>query len=188
MSLVARYRLQFLVAWLAMDGRVRARLSLRQLPAVVGLLASARAMEQALHPWLVAVLTRRERLAWTLRPPDQPEGLAARVQADALLQPFALWELRRWSTPWLRYLLEAELVRLVRLLEAPGLLMSRPGWQHWEVARWALATCLARISQLTCALEQRSSPRHTGPKYAGLCAALEVVWRRLTLANGQGAA
>lgn len=185
MSLVARYRLQFLVAWLAMDARVRSLLSPRQIPSVVGLLPLARAMEQALQPWLVAVLTRRERLAWTLHPPRLSAGLAAQVQADAQLQPFAAWELRRWPTAWLRYLLEAELVRLVRLLEAPGLLMSRPGWQHWEVARWALATCLARISQLTCALEQR---QRASPQYAGLRAALEVVWQRLTLADGQGAA
>ena len=101
------------------------------------------------------------------------------------LEPFPAWELRRWPAAWLRYLLEAELVRLVRLLEAPGLLMSRPGWEHWEVARWALATCLARISQLTYALEQRQRP---SPKYAGLRAALEMVWQRLTPANGQGAA
>jgi hypothetical protein len=182
--------LHLLVAWLAMDGRVRARLSPRQIPSTAGLLAPAWAMEQALHPWLVAVLTRRERLAWTLHPPRPIDGLAAQVQADAQLEPFAAWELRRWSSAWLRYLLEAELVRLVRLLEAPGLLMSRPGWQHWEVARWALATCLARISQLTRALENesRAAPRCAGPQYAGLRAALEVVWQRLTLANGQGAA
>jgi hypothetical protein len=185
MSLVSRYRLQFLVAWLAMDARVRVHLSPRQIPSVVGLLPLARVMEQALHPWLVAVLTRRERLAWTLHPPRLPEGLAAQVRADAQLEPFALWELRCWQTAWLRYLLEAELARLVRLLEAPGLVLSRPGWEHWEVARWALATCLARIGQLTCALENepRAASRYTGPKYAGLRAALEAAWQRLAVAE-----
>ena len=120
MSLVSKYRLQFLVAWLAMDGRVRVALSPRQLPAVVGLLAQARAMQQALHPWLVAVLTSRERLAWTLHPPRLPDGLAAHVQEALALEPFALRELVRWPAPWLRYLLEAELARLVWLLEGPA--------------------------------------------------------------------
>ncbi len=120
-----------------------------------------------------------------LHPPRSSDWLAAQMQADAQLEPFAAWELRRWSAAWPGYLLEAELVRLVRLLEAPGLLMTRPGWEYWEVARWALATCLARISQLTCALEQR---QRSSPRYAGLRAALEVVWQRLTLEDGQGAA
>ena len=72
MSLMSRYRLQFLIAWLAMDASVRAQVSPRQAPGVVGMLGQVRAMQQALHPWLVALLTRRERLAWTLRPPRQP--------------------------------------------------------------------------------------------------------------------
>ena len=185
MSLVSKYRLQFLIAWLAMDGRVRVALSPRQLPAVVGLLAQARAMQQALHPWLVAVLTRRERLAWTLHPPRLPDGLAEHVQDALALEPFALRDLRLWPAPWLRYLLEAELARLVWLLEAPSLLMERPGWEHWEVARWALATCLARISQLARALAER---QRSSPPCAGLNAALEAAWQRLTLDNRQGAA
>ena len=100
MSLISRYRLQFLIAWLAMDASVRAALSPRQLPAVLGLLGQARAMQRLLQPWLVAVLTRRERLAWTLRPPKLPDRLAAQVQADLELEPFDLWELRRWQTPY----------------------------------------------------------------------------------------
>ncbi|HLW03903.1 MAG TPA: hypothetical protein VKT82_34970 [Ktedonobacterales bacterium] len=181
MSLVSKYRLQFLITWLAMDASLRAALSPRQVPAVVGLLAQARAMQQALHPWLVAVLTRRERLAWTLHPPHLPDGLAAHVQDALKLELFDPRELRRWPTPWLGYLLEAELARLVWLLEAPTVLMARPGWERWEAARWALATCLARISQLARALAQwRSSP-----PCAGLNAALEATWQRLTVDNWQ---
>jgi hypothetical protein len=185
MSLVSRYRLQFLIAWLALDASARAACSPRQIPSVVGLLPQARAMLRLLHPWLVALLTMRERLAWTLHPPRLPDGLAARIQADAQLEAFDLWELRRWQTSWLHYLLEAELARLVWLLEAPCLLMSRPGWDRWEVARWALATCLARISQLAQALEQR---QRSDSAQAGLRAALEAVWQRLALASGQSAA
>lgn len=185
MSLVSRYRLQFLIAWLAMDARVRVALSPRQIPSVVGLLGQAQAMQQMLHPWLVAVLTRRERLAWTLHPPEQPESLAAQMQADAPLEAFDFWEMRRWQTPWLQYLLEAELARLVWLLEAPCVLMARPGWDRWEVARWALATCLARISQLARALEER---QRAAPASAGLNAALEVVWQRLAVGSGRSAA
>ncbi len=185
MSLVSRYRLQFLVAWLALDAGARARLSPRQIPSVVGLLDQARAMQRLLHPWLVAVLTRRERLSWTLHPPALRGRLAAQIQEDLKLEPFDFWELRRWQTPWLRYLLEAELARLVWLLEAPCLLMTRPGWDRWEMVRWALAACLARIGQLERALaeQQRSDVR-----YAGLNAALEVVWQRLTAASGPEAA
>lgn len=182
MSLVSRYRLQFLIAWLAMDARVRAALSPRQIPSVVGLLGQARAMQQMLHPWLVAVLTRRERLAWTLHPLGRPAALA---EEDVSLAAFDFWELRHWQTRWLQYLLEAELARLVWLLEAPCLLMSRPGWDRWEVARWALATCLARISQLARALEQR---QRSVSASVGLHAALEVVWQRLAAGSGRSAA
>jgi hypothetical protein len=186
MSLVAKYRLRFLVVWLAMDARVRAALLPRQMSAVVGLHAQARAMEQALHPWLVAVLTRRRRLAWTLHPPRLPDGLAEQVQQALALEPFDLRELARWPMPWLAYLLEAELARLVWLLEAPSLLMARPGWERWEVARWALATCLARISQLARAQARRQP---SSPPGAGLNAALEAAWQRLTTEdNRQGAA
>lgn len=185
MSIVSRYRLQFLVAWLAMDERVRVALSPRQVPAVVGLLGQARAMQQALMPWLVAVLTRRERLAWTLHPPRMRDGLAVQHRAEMRLEPFAAGELRRWQTAWLQYLLEAELARLVWLLEAPCLLMTRPGWDRWEVARWALAACLACISQLTKTLEAR---QHVSRGNAGLAAALEAAWQRLTLPIGQDAA
>ena len=76
-------------------------------------------------------------------------------------------------------------MRLVRLLEAPSLLLFRPGWERWEVARWALATCLARICQLARALEQQ---QRSAPAHAALQAALEGVWQRLALESGQGAA
>ncbi len=185
MSIVSRYRLQFLVAWLAMDAAVRLALSPRQIPSVVALLGQARAMQQALMPWLVALLTRRERLAWTLHPPRLRDGLTVQTQASLKLEPFTAAELRRWSTGWLRYLLEAELARLVWLLEAPCLLMTRPGWDRWEVARWALAACLARISQLAQALAQRE---RASSARAGLAAALEAVWQRLTQADDQSAA
>ena len=185
MSLMSRYRLQFLIAWLAMDASVRAELSPRQVPGVVGMLGQARAMQQALHPWLVALLSRRERLAWTLRPPRLPDRLAAQVQEDVNLEPFDRWELWRWRTAWLQYLLEAELARLVRLLEAPSLLLFRPGWERWEVARWALVICLARICQLARALEQQ---QRSAPAHAALPVALEAVWQRLALESGQGAA
>jgi hypothetical protein len=185
MSIISRYRLRFLVAWLAMDAQVREALSPRQVPAVARLLGQARAMQQALMPWLVAVLTRRERLAWTLHPPRLRDGLAMQGQESIRLEPFTAAELRRWSTIWLRYLLEAELARLVWLLEAPCLLMTRPGWDRWEVARWALAACLARISQLTRTLEEQ---QRVSQGNAGLPAALEAAWQRLTLTDGQDAA
>jgi hypothetical protein len=129
--------------------------------------------------------SRRERLAWTLRPPITPDGLAELVREDLNLKPFGLPELCRRQTPWLQYLLEAEVMRLVRLLEVPALLMCRPGWERWEVARWALATCLARISQLVEALEQRQGG---APAHAMLNAALEVAWQRLTTSRRQDAA
>ncbi len=49
MSLMSRYRLQFLVAWLAMDASVRAQLSPRQMPGVVGMLGQALSPAQQRH-------------------------------------------------------------------------------------------------------------------------------------------
>ena len=63
--------------------------------------------------------------------------------------------------------------------------MARPGWEHWEVARWALATCLARISQLAHALAEQ---QRAEPPCAGLNAALEAAWQRLAVDHRQGAA
>jgi len=186
MSLVSRYRLQFLIAWLALDPRTRAQVSPRQVPAVVGLLAQARAMQQALRPWVEALLIQRQRLAWTFALPSLRGRLAALVQEDLALLPFDPQELRHWQASHLQFLLEAELARLIRLLEAPTLLMLRPGWKdHWEAARWGLATCLARIAQLQGALAQR---RYADPSRVGLPGALGVVWQRLTAGAAASAA
>ncbi len=180
MTLVSHYRLQLLLAWLALEATARAQgasRSVRSVPSVVTLLGRAHTMQQRLQPWLVALLTQRRHLAWALHPPGQRRPQAAQLQEHLLLEAFDLGELCRWHTGWLHYLLEAELARLVWLLEAPCALMSRPGWDRWEVARWSLAGCLARISQLEGVLAQQQAAVSAR---TGLNAALAVVWQRLT--------
>jgi hypothetical protein len=182
MSLVARSRLQFLVAWLALDSAARIKAARRILPSVVDRLDQAQAMQQWLQPWLEALLTRRKALAGTLVPAAWHRRLAGLVQDDLLLEPFRLADLRAWPEGYLLRLLVEEVVRLVRLLEAPCAWMQRPGWNdYWDVARWGLAVCLARISQLAEALDRRLT---LYPAQTALHWALGMAWQRLT--TGQG--
>jgi hypothetical protein len=186
MSSVARSRLHFLVSWLALEATLRANAARRLLPSVVNLLDQARATQQMLQPWLEALLTRRHTLRGTLAPAFWHRRLAGLVQADACLEPFSLAELRSWSVNQLFWLLVEELVRLVRLCEAPCAMIQRPGWDrwddHWEAARWALVVCLVRVNQLERALDAQLTAY---PAQAGLREALRAAWQRLTIGQGQ---
>ncbi|HEY7351073.1 MAG TPA: hypothetical protein VH599_22380 [Ktedonobacterales bacterium] len=185
MSLVSRYRLSFLSAWLAVDARTRAQVSPRQMAGIVGRLGQARAVQEWLQPWLVAVLSRRERLGWTLHPPVWRGRLAGQMAEALTREPFGVGELDRWQTGWMRYLLEGELARLVWLLEAPCVALGCAGWERWEGVGWALAGSLARVGQVARALEEREG---VWVGQGGTQAALEAVWRRLTRAQGPGVA
>jgi len=123
MSCNARARLQLLLVWLAQDPAVRAQVSPRQRPPVAARLGQVQALLTWLRPWLEAVLTRRAQLAWRLANGMPPEALAALAWEDVSLMPFDGWLVRRLGASHLRWLLEAELLRLVRLLEAPALLL-----------------------------------------------------------------
>ncbi|GEM_PF-2321965 len=182
---VARSRLHFLISWLALEATRRTQAAKRLLPSVVHLLDQARATQQMLQPWLEALLARRGALRGTLAPALWHRRLAGLVQANACLEPFSFAELRSWSANQLLWLLIEELVRLVRLFEAPCAMIRRPGWDrwddHWEAARWALVVCLVRINQLERTLDAQLTAY---PAQAGLREALRAAWQRLT--TGQG--
>jgi hypothetical protein len=72
--------------------------------------------------------------------------------------------------------LEAELLRLVRLLEAPTSRFYRPDWPQWEVRYWALVITLARIGQHYQALARQPGKRPE--ERLRLCA--ETVWQQAT--------
>jgi len=77
--------------------------------------------------------------------------------------------------------LEAELLRLTRLMDAPPRLFFRPGWLAWETRYWALVVCLGRIGQHYAALAQRPNSE-AGSRWQ---AAAEATWQRVTSAEAQ---
>jgi hypothetical protein len=182
MSCNARARLQFLLTWLAQDPSTRARPAPRCQPATAARLAQAQALLTCLQPWLEAVLARRAQLAWRLAEAMPPEQVAALVREAVALVPLDEWLVARLGTSQLRFLLEAELLRLVRLLEVPALRLYQVDHEWWEVTRWALATGLVRISQFAGALAQRQPGAAAGE---GLQAVLEMAWQRLTATSTQ---
>jgi hypothetical protein len=97
----------------------------------------------ALGPWLVALLDARQRAGlgfsdeWTV------------IQQDLAASPLTQAESRRARVAWERWGLEADLLRLVRLVEAPMTLLYRSGWLEWQVRYWAIVITLVRIASTT---------------------------------------
>jgi hypothetical protein len=137
---------------------------------------------EALGPWLAALLVAREQRGLAPLTVEEDWRLVGALPEESPERPFERGALRR-SGGWLRWLLEAELRRLVRLAEAPEETMRRPGWLAWEVRYWALAVSLARIGQLYAALERKHPHEQAERLFKG---ALAVVWHQ-ALQAGQAA-
>jgi hypothetical protein len=142
------------------------------------LLPLARQSAEALGPWLLALLETR-----------QQAGLAfsnawAIIQQDLQACPLTQQEAHHERASWAQWRLEAELLRLVRLVEAPMWQFARPDWPQWEVRYWALVITLARIGQRYAVLARQ--PGITNPA-AHLLASAAAVWQRSTQAPTQAA-
>jgi hypothetical protein len=133
----------------------------------------ARQTAEALGPWLLALLEARQRAGLPL--PDDGDTLHQDIQA----RPLTRAEAERERASWAQWRLEAELLRLVRLVEAPTSLLYRSGWSEWEVRYWALVITLARIGQLHTLLARQPE----GQPISHLLAAAEAVWLRATQAE-----
>jgi hypothetical protein len=129
-------------------------LTLRQtLGPIAGRLPQARQVAGSLNRWLLAVLAERQRLGLVVTAGDEQEE-ADLLAEDSTQQPYR-WREMEQQERWLRWRLVAEVLRLVRLAEAPEEALRRPDWLAWEVRYWAQAVSLARIAQLYAALEGR---------------------------------
>ncbi|HEY7349883.1 MAG TPA: hypothetical protein VH599_16315 [Ktedonobacterales bacterium] len=127
----------------------------------------ARQSGEAVGPWLLSLLEARQRAGLAL-PADREL-----IEHDLQARPLTLAEAGR-EPSWAVWRLQAELLRLVRLVEAPVSLLYRSGWPQWEVRYWALVITLARITQLYAVLA-----RQPGADPAErLLASAELVWQR----------
>lgn len=133
----------------------------------------ARQAAEALGPWLLALLEARQRVG--LAPNAEPEVIAQDLQA----RPLTLAQAQREAASWAQWKLEAELSRLVRLVEAPTSLIYRSGWLPWEVRYWALVITLARIGQRYAVLTRQPE----GDPTQRLLASAEAVWQRAMTAD-----
>ncbi len=132
------------------------------------LLPLARHVAGAMSPWLLARLAERRALPLPAAGIDQ--ALVRRLAADLDTRPLRVVDVRPDLT-WLGRKLEVEVARLIRLIEAPHELVTRPGWLPWLARYWALVISLARIGQLYSSLECLHSP--------------EVAWQVLWQAIGR---
>ncbi len=140
------------------------------------LLPLARQSVEALGPWLLALLEARQQA-------DLPFSVEwGVIQQDLQTRPLTWTESDHERSAWERWRLEAELLRLVRLVEAPMWQFARPGWSQWEVRYWALVITLARIGQRYAVLARQ--PGITDPAERLLSSA-EAVWQRATQAPTQ---
>ncbi|HEY7355036.1 MAG TPA: hypothetical protein VH590_01175 [Ktedonobacterales bacterium] len=133
----------------------------------------ARQVAETLGPWLAALLLARQQRGLPPLAAEDDWRLVGALPEESPERPFERRALRR-SAGWLKWLLEAELRRLVRLAEAPEPTLRRRGWLAWEVRYWALAVSLARIGQLYAALEQKQ-PEQAERLFKG---ALALVWHQ----------
>lgn len=140
---------------------------------VWALVPLAQQAAEALGPWLLALLEARQRANLAL--PDDADTLHQDIQA----RPFTRAQAQRERATWAQWRLEAELLRLVRLVEAPTTLLHRSGWSEWEVRYWALVITLARIGQLHAVLARQPE----GQPIPHLLTAAEIVWQRATQAE-----
>lgn len=128
----------------------------------------ARQSAEALGPWLLALLEARQRAGLTLT----DEWTV--IQHDLQARPLTQAEARRERAAWAEWHLQAELLRLLRLVETPTDSFYRSGWPQWEVRYWALVITLARIGQRYALLARQPG---TEPAERLLTSA-EVVWQQ----------
>lgn len=115
----------------------------------VRLARQVRQAAEAVGPWLLDVLADRQRLGLTLTL-ERDAALLPRLAQEARIRPLAAPELDR-APSWLAWLLRGELLRLVRLAEAPPCWLAGPAWD----ARYqALGVTLLRLRQGYTALER----------------------------------
>jgi hypothetical protein len=130
----------------------------------------ARQVAVALDPWLVALLEARQRAGLA------GQGAWEVLQRDLEARPLTRREAAQIGTAWAGWRLEAEFLRLVRLVEAPTDWFSRSGSPEWEVRYWALVIALARVGQhyavLACQPEGNPAER--------LRACAEMLWQHAT--------
>jgi hypothetical protein len=166
----------------------------------------ARQVAETLGPWLAALILARQQRGLPPLAAEDDWWLAGALEDEPPERPFERRALRRGTgaratngseraktrflqapaavgAGWLKWLLEAELRRLVRLAEAPEETLRRPGWLAWEVRYWALAVSLARIGQLYAALARKRPPEQAEQLFKG---ALALVWHQ-ALRAGQAA-
>jgi hypothetical protein len=98
------------------------------------------------------------------------------IAHDLQAHPLTRAEAGRESSTWAAWRLEAELLRLVRLVEAPTPALYRADWPEWEVRYWAIVITLARIGQRYALLTRQPG---IDPQ-ARLLACAETAWQRAT--------
>jgi hypothetical protein len=150
--------------------------TLRRTVGPVGLLLPlARQAAAALGPWLLSLLAERQRAGRASLAPANERQAEQSLAEDAETRPLT-WGEARCTSNWLAWLLEAELARLARLIEAPTRLFYRPDWPAPDVRYWALVVCLARLAQLYAVLERRQGRQTAGRLWAE---AAERVWQQI---------
>jgi hypothetical protein len=130
----------------------------------------ARQVAVALGPWLVGLLEARQRAGLT------GQGAWEVVQRDVEARPLTRAEAAQGGTAWASWRLEAELLRLVRLVEAPTDWLYRSGAAGWEVRYWALVIALARLGQHYGLLASQSGERAAEK----VLASAEAAWQQAT--------
>ncbi len=130
----------------------------------------ARQAAVALGPWLLDLLETRQRAG--LAPCDD----GTLIHHDLETRPLTWTEAERERSAWASWRLEAELLRLIRCVEAPMSSFYRSGWLAWQVRYWALVITLARIVQ-RYALLPGADPEERW------FASAETVWQQATQAE-----
>ncbi|HEY7348991.1 MAG TPA: hypothetical protein VH599_11830 [Ktedonobacterales bacterium] len=136
----------------------------------------ARRAAEAIGPWLLALLAERQRTGRNVLTPEAEWEGAGLLAADAEMRPLSRREAGR-ALAWVGWLVEAELARVVRLVEAPERRLRRVGWLAEEVRAWALVVSLARLGQVYAVLERRQGREAAECAWAG---GAERVWRQTT--------
>lgn len=146
---------------------------------VYALLPLARQVAETLGPWLAALMAARQSRRQVALTAEDEQELAEALEEETRMRPFERGQAQQ-SAAWLKWLLEAELRRLVLLAEAPEGALRRPGWLPWEVRYWGLAASLARIGQLYGALEQRQGIEQAQRLFK---ASVALVWHQAARAE-----
>ena len=128
----------------------------------------ARQVAAGVSPWPVALLEARQRAGLAGQGDDEV------VQRDLEARPLTRAEAAQAGTTWASWRLEAELLRLVRLVEAPTDWLYRSGAAAWEVRYGALVMALARLGQHYALVARQPESRPVERLYA--CA--EAVWQQ----------